>query len=371
MAVLIVMCSVWLVGAVAADCTTGQTCESLAKATGAGNANSTHSVSMLQKTRQLISGSPAEGRQALQQAIACAKRQECGTQDVTPVTTDTIWGRIVDAASIETYMKVKDMGDPLEVFGSAMHALLDYLTETESTRSTISIHNRLTETLKCTATHSYQMNLWDNQFPEVGPWVGLDVHTWTSGNTRGWSDTNAEAYYSVWCPEWNRDVRFVIMIRHQKWIRFKWDDEDVYNPCYDMWIEGGYYTTEKDDRYSSSYKQWQTIAQSHAPILVVGSAEVPNKHTEVTLKLKPHVADSRGPVLYEHSNFHGIAHPITSPYMRNLQGFNDKASSLRVPPGMYVALCEHAGFGGQCHEFAGDAESIPMNDAATSVIWVV
>lgn len=372
MAVHIVMWSLLLVGAGAADCTSDQTCEALATTSGADKSGSTQSLSMLQSAHSMKTGDPYVDKvEKMKQAIDCAQGQNCGAEDILSVTKDYVFGYAVNAAEIARFGKIGSAAQGALKFGEALHALLDMLTETASTKSTISIHNRLTAPLKIISTRSYQMNLWDDQFPDVGPWVGLDVHTWTSGNTRGWGDTNAEAQYKVWCPQLSRDVKFTIMIRHQKWIRFKWDDQDVYNPCYDMWIEGWYYTPKKDDTYSSTYHDQRVIASSSSPILVVGSAEVPNKKTKVTLKLKPHVADSRFPVLYEHSNFHGVAHPIKLPYVRNLQGFNDKASSLRVPPGMLVSLCEHEGFGGQCPIFSDDTASIPMNDAATSAIWIV
>lgn len=315
-----------------------------------------------------------EGNSPMDQVIECAKKVRCGYVN------DHAGRDVGDAGRYLRLTREIFMGPASGIAGTArsvasfgmfLRQVLNKLLEYAATESKISIHNSLTVQLRNTGTHSYQMNQWDGQFPSIQPSARVDVNTRTSGNTVGWGDTNAEAYYSVWCPLWNRELRFTIMIRHQLWIRFKWDEQDVYNPCYDMWVEGSYQTTEKDGLYTSSYKLTHSIAHSHSPILVVGSAEVPNKLSDVTLRLKPHVADSRFPVLYEHSNFHGVMHPINSPFMKNLQGFNDKASSLRVPPGMQVALCEHANFGGHCYKYSGDAAWISMNDAATSVILLV
>jgi hypothetical protein len=320
------------------------------------------------------SGNP--GKDAMKKLIACAKLRNCGPSDyveVADLSRQEAALRYIGCSpiKIKALSAASGKAKAAASFGKLLKFILDKLLENASTRSKISIHNRLTQTLKCTGTHSYQMNLWDNQFPDLPAWHGKDVDTWTSGNTVGWGDTNAEAYYTVWCPQWNRNLKFTIMIRHQHWIRFKWDEQDVYNPCYDMWVEGKYHTREDEHRRRGQRTVTHTIASSWSPILVVGSAEVPNKDTHVTLKLKPHVADSRFPVLYEHSNFHGTMHPITLPFMANLAGFNDKASSLRVPPGMLVALCEHDKFGGNCHTYSGDTAQISMNDAATSAIWYV
>jgi hypothetical protein len=321
----------------------------------------------------------ATNEDLMKQALACARDKTCGADeymDIAKETTTEVMTRALGKmgmkmVSINALSSISAKAETAEKLGKVLHMLLDKLLKNAATRSKISIHNRLTEKLTCTGTHSYQMNLWDNQFPDLMAWEGKDVNTWTSGNTVGWGDTNAEAYYTVWCPQLGRNVNFKIMIRHQHWIRFQWDDQDVYNPCYDMWVEGNYFTSENYDRRRGQYKKSHTIAYSSAPILVVGSAQVPNKETHVTLKLHPHVADTRYPVLYEHTNFHGVSHAMKLPFTANLQGFNDKASSLRVPPGTQVAVCEHENFKGNCPIFNQDTASIPMQDAATSAIWIV
>jgi len=364
MEVRIIVCSLWLVGAVAGDCSKDQTCDILAKATGADHARATSSL-IQKKLHQSTENLHVEGNSPINQAIECAKKVECWESE--PARYLKITRKII----MGPFTGIAGAARTVASFGKLLHMVLNKLLEYAATESKISIHNSLTVPLLCTGTHSYQMNRWDGQFPDIRPSARADVNTRTSGNTVGWGDTNAEAYYKVWCPTLNRNLRFMIMIRHQLWIRFKWDDQDVYNPCYDMWVEGTYTTTEKDSLYSDAYKMTRTIAATDSPILVVGSAEVPNKLSDVTLRLKPHVADSRFPVLYEHTNFHGIMHPINEPFVKNLQGFNDKASSLRVPPGMQVAVCEHANFRGNCHSFSGDAAWISMNDAATSAILLV
>jgi hypothetical protein len=319
----------------------------------------------------------------VENAIKCSKTGQwnCGWADYTSITKDVIFSFADDSAVVSKAFLLKNgasvftmasnIGQAAQLAGDALHKLLDLLTENAATRSKISIHNRLTTSLWCTSTHSYQMNLWDNQFPTLHAWEGKDVNIWTSSNTWGWSDTNAEAYYQVWCPDWNRHLTFIIMVRHQRWIRFKWDERDVYNPCYDMYLEGYYYTSEKCDGCYYYRDVYHSIASASNPILVVGSYEVYNKETHVTVKLKPAQANSRYPMLYEHSNFHGIAHPIRTPFIRNLASFNDKASSLRVPPGMSVALCEHSDYNGHCQEYDQDTSLLSWNDAASSLIWCV
>jgi hypothetical protein len=75
-------------------------------------------------------------------------------------------------------------------------------------------------------------------------------------------------------------------------------------------------------------------------------------------------------VLYEDVNFGGRSIVVDGP-VRNLGelGFNDRMTSLRLPPGESWVICSDANFQGRCATVSGDVPSVPVgfNDRVSSL----
>lgn len=89
----------------------------------------------------------------------------------------------------------------------------------------------------------------------------------------------------------------------------------------------------------------------------------------------PAAAQGAGLCFYEHSDFRG-QHLCMSPGQRiaNLDqingDWNDRISSVQIPPGLRVSICEHANFSGRCltlDRSVSNFQSINFNDRVSSI----
>ena len=93
----------------------------------------------------------------------------------------------------------------------------------------------------------------------------------------------------------------------------------------------------------------------------------------VPAELLPAAAQGRGgPCFFEHSEFQG-RRLCLAPGQRlsNLDAsWNDRISSVEIPPGMRVTVCEHANFAGRCmtlNRSVSDFQEIRFNDMVSSI----
>ena len=72
--------------------------------------------------------------------------------------------------------------------------------------------------------------------------------------------------------------------------------------------------------------------------------------------------------LYEHSNYKGKEW-VFCPGKSKPSGWNDKASSIRIPQGGKVKVCKHSNEGGPCFSYFSDVPWVGdhLND---SISWV-
>jgi hypothetical protein len=229
-------------------------------------------------------------------------------------------------------------------------------------------------------SHSYQMNHWDHQWQHMR---NLNYHEQSGSNQivykvttaskpTGWGDTNAEAQYKIWCQKDNRYVRFQFQVRNYEWLKVHWIGNDAYNSCYDLQISGMFKTTRKrsSSRLDSKYITEENYVREQ---LVTGTVGIPNQDGNFYVTLIDHVVGSRFPVLYEHCDYLGKSMPIgangKTAYHNLGDQWNDKVSSVRVPPGMRLRLFEHANYRGSYRDYTGDNNCMHgFHDVASSLL---
>jgi len=230
--------------------------------------------------------------------------------------------------------------------------------------STIKIQNNSGSQIKFVSSHSYQMQFWDKQFSDVndGEEKSFKVRTARLGLFSNWRDTNAEGYFRIECN--GKPLSFSVRVRNFINLTIEWEGSDAYNDCYDIQLTGS---------YAGSARGLSIKGSIDIPVLVTGTFAIPNYYSTLNLNVIPHQPGTRYPTIYEHCNYQGISIPLLQNQITGqsfmFTGFNDKISSIRVPPGIRVALFEHDNFNGKKIEITEDIPClINFNDITSSYV---
>lgn len=258
--------------------------------------------------------------------------------------------------------------------------IYNYLYERRPFGGQFIIHPGINQSIYRSYEHDYQMNRWLGQFPQViyqmtVSYVYIETENCSLKNC---NDTNAEVEYRINCN--GRNLTFVMAIKNRKYMAAYWKTkEDAYNECYDLFISAEWFW--RIDYGNLKYSSVQS--QRFDDLLAIGGIKAPflnsgkNYNPKMWVVIKPHVKGSRFPVAYEDCNFEGEDQPLIvdgKAGASSLGNWNDKISSLRIPPGFKVILFEHDNFQGARLLLTDDVTCLVnfnFNDKASSYIVVI
>jgi hypothetical protein len=249
---------------------------------------------------------------------------------------------------------------------------VDYFLGTAVKGGNFKIKNSSSQNVELNWTSDYQMDRWKGSFAQT-VYPGNEVNAYIESSNCAFktcSDTAAEAEYKINCN--GRWVRFQLrIIKGRDNFHVYWNSGDEYNECYDLKVTA----------------EWRLkrggVIQSVKDAMVIGNFATPWNGNQASwnpyLKVEviPHQKGSRFPVMYEHCDFGGSFLPLGKDdstgvgYIGDI--WNDRVSSIRVPPGYKVILFSEANFKGTKNIFTSDVKcfSRDFNDKVSSYIMIV
>jgi hypothetical protein len=228
----------------------------------------------------------------------------------------------------------------------------------------INFQNNSERQIKFISSRSHQMEDWNGKFSDIKEGEEKSFYVRTTGQffMDNYRDTYAEAYFSIECN--GKPKSFVVKVRNYVDLTTEWEGSDAYNDCFDILLTGD---------FNGSVKGSPARASIDDPVLVSGSFTIPNCYTILNLNIIPHQPGTRYPIMFEHCDYQGRSYPILQNEItaETLKGndFNDRVSSIRVPPGFRVAFFENSDFRGRKIERTGDDRCLRnFNDMTSSYI---
>jgi len=253
-----------------------------------------------------------------------------------------------------------------------LHLAVDYFLGTAKKGGNFKIKNSSSQNVELERyIRDYQMDNWKGSFPQtVNP--GKEVNAYIEASNcafRTCSDTSAEVEYKINCN--GKMVRFQLRIKGRDNFFVFWNSGDEYNECYDLKVSAEWRLKRKG------------VIQSINDAMVIGHFASPWNGNEASwnpyLKVEviPHQIGSRFPVMYEHCDFRGSFLPLGKDdatgvgYIGDI--WNDRVSSIRVPPGYKIILFNDANFKGTRKLYSSDDKcfSKDFNDKVSSYIIIV
>jgi hypothetical protein len=249
---------------------------------------------------------------------------------------------------------------------------IDYFYGTAVKGGNFKIKNSSSQNIELESTSDYQMDKWKGYFPNtVSP--GNEINAYVEASNCAFktcSDTEAHAQYKINCN--GRSVRFRLrVIGGRDNFHVYWNSGDEYNECFDIVV-------------SSEWRLKRGGAiQSIKGAMAIGNFATPWNGNQASwnpymrVEVIPHQIGTRFPVLYEHCNFGGSFLPLGKDdatgvgYIGDI--WNDRVSSIRVPPGYKVILFSEANFRGTKNIYTSDVKcfSKEFNDKISSYIIIV